>query len=382
MKKQTGQWDQLQPKDWFVQTRGELFGPLKEAEVRTFVLDQDLDPDTRVRQGESDYFPVSRIRDMFTVLQERGWYVLDRDTTFGPYTGDRLLTLVASGFFPAKRILVRQGTEGAWVSVKEAKRVFRRKSRNARESSAANRSGAQNRDANSILTHQSDRKSHQALPKERKPQHASPPAIPTNENWRIDTADDLVERQSSAASKTSRSDSNVRLSAVTVCSKCGRKEAGKGGICDRCAARQRKADAKMAKRNERRDAAGESSGENLIGKAIMLTAAFGTSGFFLSKWLVMSQLWKDFHTRDQQFWGWVCLAISLVLAVVGALAIWYDSDRRADRKLTATGAVALLLVSLVHYAGTSARLRHAERALQEQNLQWAEYMQQRGYDDR
>ena len=96
--------EKLQPQSWYVLRDGELSQPMSESQVCEFVLGEQLTDEVRIRQGESDFFPVSEVRMLFAALRDQGWYVRSARKLYGPFVGEKFLALVATEFF--KRHLV------------------------------------------------------------------------------------------------------------------------------------------------------------------------------------------------------------------------------------------------------------------------------------
>ena len=125
MSQQPVQIEGLKPKDWYLLRRGDVEGPMMESEIRDLLLDSELDADAKVKQGDSEFLPASKIRDMFVALAAQGWYVIDEHLAYGPFVGPKLLTLIDSNFFTGKGTLVRQGKSGRWVPLHDARQKLR-----------------------------------------------------------------------------------------------------------------------------------------------------------------------------------------------------------------------------------------------------------------
>ena len=121
--------EKLQPQSWYVLRDGELSQPMSESQVCEFVLEEQLTDEVRIRQGESDFFPVSEVRTLFAALRDQGWYVRSARKLYGPFVGEKFLALVATEFFEAETIRVRQGPSGDWMRFDTARRRFKRQSR-------------------------------------------------------------------------------------------------------------------------------------------------------------------------------------------------------------------------------------------------------------
>ncbi len=152
-------------------------------------------------------------------------------------------------------------------------------------------------------------------------------------------------------------------------------------LCLACAAKKKKQDAELAKHKKRIQGVDTNHTENLIVKVLMLVVAFGASGFFLSKWLVTSVVWKESFVQDQQTIGWVHFVLGGVLLLVGAAVIWFDPYRKGDRRLIATAAVSLLLVGGSCLAVDYGRLESNRQQMQTQNDAWTELMLNGGYGE-
>jgi hypothetical protein len=344
------EWEKFQPKDWYVLRDGELSQPMSEAQVCEFVFQERLTDDVKIKQGESDFFPVSEVRALFAALRNQGWYVRSGGTTYGPFVGDKFLTLVRTQFFEADAIRVRQGPDGEWVRFETAKRSFERQSRNLKQKLGTE---------------------------------------PTEQGKAVEQLTAAASQESQSGGDAENCDQRFSVARVRkrqpnktrACVSCNREHQEKTLLCLACAAKKKKQHAELAKHKNRIQGADANHSENPIVKVIMLVVAFGASGFFLSKWLVTTVVWREFFVQGQQMIGWVYFVLGAVLLLVGAAVIWFDPYRNTDRKLIATAAVSLLLVGGSCVAVDYGRLAANQQQMQMQNEAWAELMLNGGYGE-
>jgi hypothetical protein len=373
MKDPSVHWDILQPKRWYVLRDGRLSEPMSESQICAFVFENELTDDVKIRQGESEFFPASRIRDLFATLRNQGWYVRDAGQTYGPYVGDKLMTLIASGFFDPQSIQVRKGPEGQWVTFDEAKRSFRRRSGKSR-GRRSRRSSSRSSESNPTI-----RQAHVDT------------AVSMDATHAVDGAHSSdAERSERLAGRWRASETDPQPaprqrpeqnSSTRICSACGQEHQALTLMCDACTDKKKKQDAELAKHKQRMLSQEASTTENPQAKLLMLIAAFSASGFFLSKWLVTSVVWKDYFTRDQQIICWVYFALGVTLLIVGVLAILLDPHRKGDRRLIIASSLALLLVAGPVFLFQSSRLSSQSQQAEDQHGAWTEFMVNGGYSE-
>ncbi len=361
MAKKSEKWRKLKARSWYLQQNGEEVGPLTETALRQMIQQGGVDDQAEARQGDSKYFPIADIKDMFAALNEGGWYVLEDGNTFGPYLAERLEALMASGFFAQDRALVRCGQVGDWATWRDATRSSRKNVRDRRagdDVDAASMAGG----AVSIATID-------------EPGDAIDDAI----DGATDGAIDGASSTATAADSPQSSEPTEAESRYVTCEKCGRRYARRKGECKRCArAEEKERKQKLDVLGRRRDALSGSS-DNEIGDRVILCFAMGAIGYFLSKWLISSVLWTEYYTSGEQSWGWICLCIAAVLTVTGLFVIFSDPDRRTDVKIWVGGVASLLIVGFIVYLTQHGRLSEAQQQIEQQDTVWAEVMLDGGY---
>lgn len=102
---------------WYVRLdNGTVQGPYRESQIRQGISRGKLVAPMRLRQGESGWIRVSRVKDLFAKLDQSGFYLRDRNNCIsGPFTKTRLAALIQSKQLPADT-QVRCGRKGVWTS--------------------------------------------------------------------------------------------------------------------------------------------------------------------------------------------------------------------------------------------------------------------------
>ncbi len=106
-------WDLLEPKSWFLKkSNDDELGPMNESALRQLLAGGELEDSTLVRQGDSPFFPIDDVRELFSSIDEEGWYIIDQGLEYGPFMPKKVRALFECGLFNANTALIRQGSEG------------------------------------------------------------------------------------------------------------------------------------------------------------------------------------------------------------------------------------------------------------------------------
>ena len=106
-------WDLLEPKSWFLKkSDDEELGPMNESALRQLLAGGELEENAAVRQGDSPYFPVADVRELFNSIDEEGWYIIDQGLEYGPFMPKKVRALFECRLFNASTCLIRQGADG------------------------------------------------------------------------------------------------------------------------------------------------------------------------------------------------------------------------------------------------------------------------------
>lgn len=97
---------------WYVRLdSGAISGPYSETQIRSGLRSGKIEDGMRIRQGNSSWICVSKVRQLFANLHAQGMYVRFNDRVHGPFTRSRLDT-ITPGLPPESWI--REGIDGAW----------------------------------------------------------------------------------------------------------------------------------------------------------------------------------------------------------------------------------------------------------------------------
>ena len=116
--------------DWFVKAKGDIQGPLIEAEMRAAITDSE--DDLQVRQGQSDWYPADVIRRKYEILDQNGVFIRFKQVAEGPFTLSKAYESLIS--MDLAGIQVRMGRDGSWVKARkwiEAVERLKRKEKDA-----------------------------------------------------------------------------------------------------------------------------------------------------------------------------------------------------------------------------------------------------------
>ena len=104
--------------DWYIKLRNEtVFGPFVEHQIRQGLEAGRITSKMLIRQDDSPWTDANRVRDMFTKLDGKGFYIRNETgSVFGPFTKHRILEMDADGELPPIYGL-RQGTHDEWTVI-------------------------------------------------------------------------------------------------------------------------------------------------------------------------------------------------------------------------------------------------------------------------
>ena len=103
------------PNNWFAKTNtGEILGPYSEPQIREALCQGSLEAGSLIRQGNSRWFTLAELTEVFTRLAESGWYLAEANGDVnGPFTVPRLKSLLTG--CDCSQLHVCQGTAGNWM---------------------------------------------------------------------------------------------------------------------------------------------------------------------------------------------------------------------------------------------------------------------------
>lgn len=103
------------PNKWFLKTNtGKIHGPYSELQIRETLFQGRFEAGSLIRQGNSRWFTLAELTEVFTRLAESGWYLAEvNGEVSGPFTLPRLKSLLAGR--DCSRLQVCQGTSGNWI---------------------------------------------------------------------------------------------------------------------------------------------------------------------------------------------------------------------------------------------------------------------------
>lgn len=104
--------------DWYIKLRNEtVFGPFVEHQIRQGLEAGRITSKMLIRQDDSPWTDANRVREMFTKLDDKGFYIRNETgSVFGPFTKHRILEMDADGELPPVYGL-RQGTDSEWTVI-------------------------------------------------------------------------------------------------------------------------------------------------------------------------------------------------------------------------------------------------------------------------
>jgi len=92
-------------------------GPYTECQIRNGIQQGKIADPMRVRQGQSPWLRVSKVRAIFGTLDEQGFFIRDeKRSVFGPFTASRLQAMKIGNNLPLV-YWVRKGKHGKWERV-------------------------------------------------------------------------------------------------------------------------------------------------------------------------------------------------------------------------------------------------------------------------
>lgn len=100
---------------WFVLLGdSRVCGPFSESQIRLGIEHGKVTDEMRIRQGESDWIRVAKVRRLFDSLKTDGLYYRNMaHQVFGPFTSTRLQAMRSANQLPIVYWL-RQGLHGTW----------------------------------------------------------------------------------------------------------------------------------------------------------------------------------------------------------------------------------------------------------------------------
>ncbi len=96
---------------------GNVSGPYSECQIRNGIEEGKIADPMRVRQGQSPWIRVSKVKALFESLDDRGFFIRDaQQKIYGPFTEARIQAMSRSNGLPLVYWL-RKGKHGPWECV-------------------------------------------------------------------------------------------------------------------------------------------------------------------------------------------------------------------------------------------------------------------------